>query len=495
MLGRSRSTMAVAGAVVSAAVLAGAGMMASGASADIIAPLPTVTLPGPLPTVTLPTVSAPVPSVSTPVPVPSLPLPTGSPAPLPTLPGGVGSGGGGTPAGGTPATPAAPGPSSPAARASGVTLPAGAQPSTTPAQRAALKQDDEYSPAMQSADAQYAAADDGLALLLQQIAQFGQARLALLRAEAGLAQLEKQAADVQAGSAAMMARYTSALRSVSSYVRTSYADGAPAGVASVLGSDPTGFVVGLPAAAGGDLAVRSAVDRVQAMSLQAKSAEAEAAVAQGKVAVAKAEIDRYGEELRQLAPYIASAQARAAALMAQRSGALTAMRAAQDGDLLGTQVSGDQIGAQIRAASAKLRAEGKVVNGTGSFALPSTGPVTSHYGWRYHPILHYRKLHTGVDLGQGDGYVRAADDGTVILTISNVAYGNVTVIDHGTIAGRPIATFYAHQAKFLVQPGEVVHKGQIIGIIGQTGWATGPHVHVEVRDDGVPIRPEPFFGL
>ena len=207
-------------------------------------------------------------------------------------------------------------------------------------------------------------------------------------------------------------------------------------MSSVLGADPTQFVIGLSSVAGGDIAVRSAVDRVQQLSTQAKSAEAEAAVAQGKVDVAKAQVDRYVEQLRQLAPYISSAQARAAALMAQRDGALAAMRAAQVGDLAGHLAQSDRIGAAIRAAQARLRAQGKVVQGTGTFTRPSTGPVTSHYGWRYHPVLHYRKLHTGVDLGQGDGYIRAADDGTVILTIANEAYGNVTVIDHGLLGGR-----------------------------------------------------------
>jgi murein DD-endopeptidase MepM/ murein hydrolase activator NlpD len=348
---------------------------------------------------------------------------------------------------------------------------------------------------MRAADQRYAASDDGLATLLAQIQQFAQARVALARAEQGVAQLQAQAAAGRAGSAAMMARYHAALRSVSSYVRTSYADGAPAGLSSVLGADPTQFVIGLSSAAGGDIAVRSAVDRVQQLSTQAKSAEADAAVARGKVDVAKAQVDRYAEQLRQLAPYITSAQARAAALMAQRDGALAAMRAAQAGDLTGQLLQSDRLGAAIRAAQARLRAEGTVVQGTGTFTRPSRGPVTSHYGWRYHPVLHYRKLHTGVDLGQGDGFVRAADDGTVILTIANEAYGNVTVIDHGVVGGGPIATFYGHQARFLVRPGQVVHKGQVIGVVGQTGWATGPHVHVEVRDDGVPIRPEPFFGL
>jgi murein DD-endopeptidase MepM/ murein hydrolase activator NlpD len=108
---------------------------------------------------------------------------------------------------------------------------------------------------------------------------------------------------------------------------------------------------------------------------------------------------------------------------------------------------------------------------------------------RYHPILHYRKLHTGTDFAPGDGYVHAADNGRVLFTIVSRAYGNFTVIDHGVLDGRHITTCYAHQARFLVKPGDVIRKGQVIGVVGSTGYATGPHVHFEVRDDGAVENP------
>jgi murein DD-endopeptidase MepM/ murein hydrolase activator NlpD len=106
-----------------------------------------------------------------------------------------------------------------------------------------------------------------------------------------------------------------------------------------------------------------------------------------------------------------------------------------------------------------------------------------------HPILHYVKLHTGTDFAVGDGFAHAADDGRVLFTVLSRAYGMFTVIDHGVLAGRHITTAYAHQAQFLVKPGDAVQKGQRIGVIGATGYATGPHLHFEVRDNGAVENP------
>jgi murein DD-endopeptidase MepM/ murein hydrolase activator NlpD len=112
---------------------------------------------------------------------------------------------------------------------------------------------------------------------------------------------------------------------------------------------------------------------------------------------------------------------------------------------------------------------------------------------RFHPILHYTKLHTGTDFGHDDNVIQAADDGVVIMTVFNRAYGNMTVIDHGTIDGRHITTFYGHQSRFLVKEGQRVKKGDVIGVIGATGYATGPHLHFEVRDDGAVEDPAPWL--
>ena len=131
--------------------------------------------------------------------------------------------------------------------------------------------------------------------------------------------------------------------------------------------------------------------------------------------------------------------------------------------------------------------------GTGEFVRPGTGVVTSPYGPRFHPILHYVKVHTGTDFAVGDGIAYAADDGVVLFTEFNVAYGNMTVIDHGKIGGLRMTTLYAHQSAIGVKPGDRVVRGQAIGVIGSTGYSTGPHLHFEVRIDGEPLDPAPFL--
>jgi murein DD-endopeptidase MepM/ murein hydrolase activator NlpD len=241
---------------------------------------------------------------------------------------------------------------------------------------------------------------------------------------------------------------------------------------------------------------QSAGDDASTHNLMAAAASAHEATARGDARLdsivaaanrAQADAARLSAEYTAAQRNLRNIDQRLAALAAQRSTALTAAQAATSGDVAQhrqTLAESGQLGAEIRSASAQLAAAGRTVQGSGDFIHPSSGVITSPYGMRMHPILHYVKLHTGTDFAVGDGFAHAADSGRVLFTIVSVAYGNFTVIDHGTINGRHITTAYAHQAKFLVRPGDVVTKGQKIGIVGSTGYATGPHLHFEVRDDG-----------
>lgn len=122
----------------------------------------------------------------------------------------------------------------------------------------------------------------------------------------------------------------------------------------------------------------------------------------------------------------------------------------------------------------------------GGFIRPSAGPITSDFGYRFHPILHRRKLHTGIDFGAPSGApIRAAGSGTVILASYTAGYGNCVVIDHGG----DTTTLYGHCSALLVSEGQTVHRGQLIARVGATGMATGPHLHFELRRHGVPVRP------
>lgn len=147
----------------------------------------------------------------------------------------------------------------------------------------------------------------------------------------------------------------------------------------------------------------------------------------------------------------------------------------------------DELERTSREIEGELRKRGNGQQlGTGSMILPVTARISSPFGWRYHPILHQQKLHTGIDLAVGMGTpVKAADDGEVIFADWKGGYGKAVIIDHG--AG--ITTLYAHNSVLLVRPGQRVVKGQIISKSGSTGYSTGPHLHFEVRKNGAPVDP------
>ncbi len=111
--------------------------------------------------------------------------------------------------------------------------------------------------------------------------------------------------------------------------------------------------------------------------------------------------------------------------------------------------------------------------------LPGRLEVTSPFGPRIDPFLGRPALHTGVDLREDyGGQVRATADGTVVFADAAGGYGNMVEIDHGN----GLSTRYAHLSSFAVRPGEKVKAGTIVGRIGETGRATGPHLHYETRN-------------
>jgi murein DD-endopeptidase MepM/ murein hydrolase activator NlpD len=118
--------------------------------------------------------------------------------------------------------------------------------------------------------------------------------------------------------------------------------------------------------------------------------------------------------------------------------------------------------------------------------LPVAGRITSGFGYRYHPVLHYRRLHTGVDIAAPTGTpIHAAGGGEVVFAGRRGGYGNAVIIDHG----RGKATLYGHMSSIAVRAGQVVNGGQTIGRVGSTGISTGPHLHYEVRINGTPVNP------
>lgn len=116
-------------------------------------------------------------------------------------------------------------------------------------------------------------------------------------------------------------------------------------------------------------------------------------------------------------------------------------------------------------------------SGTGRFVWPTSGYVTQGY----------KSLHRALDIARATGTpVKAADSGYVVVAgWSNAGYGNYIVVDHRN----GYQTVYAHLSKIFVSVGQVVAKGTVIGNMGNTGRSTGPHLHFEIRKNGVPQNP------
>jgi murein DD-endopeptidase MepM/ murein hydrolase activator NlpD len=124
--------------------------------------------------------------------------------------------------------------------------------------------------------------------------------------------------------------------------------------------------------------------------------------------------------------------------------------------------------------------------------MPLSGDptLTSPFGYRPDPFLGRLMLHPGVDLAEAYGTeIHAAAAGRVVHAGPAGGYGIMVEIDHGN----GLATVYAHMSEALVEEGETVDKGAVLGRLGSTGRSTGPHLHYEVRVDGEPVDPERYL--
>lgn len=123
--------------------------------------------------------------------------------------------------------------------------------------------------------------------------------------------------------------------------------------------------------------------------------------------------------------------------------------------------------------------------GSHGFRLPVDGPITSPFGRRFHPILDRWKLHDGTDFGASCGTpIRAPYDGTVTQQYFNAGYGNRLMLDHGVVDDQRVVSGFNHASSYTVGVGDAVHRGDVIGHVGQTGYATGCHLHLMVWLNG-----------
>ncbi|MDQ7821071.1 MAG: peptidoglycan DD-metalloendopeptidase family protein [Armatimonadota bacterium] len=285
--------------------------------------------------------------------------------------------------------------------------------------------------------------------------------------------LRKTAADLAATERRLRdrrARLGERLRDIYTYGRSGYAD-------VLLGADDfVGFIT--------RWRLVTAVVRADTAALEEYAADAR----RHRELIQALERDRV--VLRALA---AQAAARRDELAAQERAKRTLLdrvqteRAAYEQVVRELEQASRELEALIRRAQQPARARVAEARVPFAFAWPARGVFTSWFGVRRHPLFGIRHLHRGVDIAAPHGApVLAAAPGRVIYAGWFGGYGKIVIVDHGG----GVSTLYGHLSTILVRPPDPVRRGQPIGRVGSTGYSTGPHVHFEIRIDGVPVDPD-----
>ena len=129
------------------------------------------------------------------------------------------------------------------------------------------------------------------------------------------------------------------------------------------------------------------------------------------------------------------------------------------------------------------------------YPVPPVPYITSHYGWRLHPVLGIYRLHAGTDFRAYCGNpIIAARSGTVQWATYLGGYGNQVMLNHGYNNGKSLMSSYNHLTSFAVSSGQSVSKGQVVGYSGTTGTSTACHLHFEVYVGGVTVNPVDYIG-
>jgi murein DD-endopeptidase MepM/ murein hydrolase activator NlpD len=254
---------------------------------------------------------------------------------------------------------------------------------------------------------------------------------------------------------------------------------------------PDDFATGMALA---DTATRIETEALRQLSVQRAEEAATTAkltAARQAVAVLKQQAADALAAMNDAAQQAAAAKATLDSLAAQQSAevaAVEAQKAAERKRLSELQSQSNH----LRLVLARLAAKehGGIWRRTGGLlSYPVLGPLSSPFGMRYHPILHYWRMHTGQDFAVACGTpVHAAASGRIVGAGWAGGYGNRITIDHGRLNGKGLATTYNHLSRF-VRTGGHITRGEVIAYSGTTGLSTGCHLHFEVRINGVPVNP------
>lgn len=150
-----------------------------------------------------------------------------------------------------------------------------------------------------------------------------------------------------------------------------------------------------------------------------------------------------------------------------------------------TAVTLTSLSAEKNTIEEQIRKEEEVRKST-TFIWPTSGRLTSPFGYRIHPIYKTRRMHTGIDLANSSGTnIVASQNGKVTFAGRQGTYGKLIIVRHAN----GMETAYAHLSRISVSVGQTVSQGQSIGKMGSTGASTGSHLHFEMRKNGTVVNP------
>lgn len=249
----------------------------------------------------------------------------------------------------------------------------------------------------------------------------------------------------------------------------------------------------------------SSAEMTRLITLQAALDEAQGtqAAAAAKVADQKRQSAGVVAEIAKLAAEATSRRTKVAKLVVANQAALEDAQ----GELEADQAAYEELQRQEAEITAKIKAQiakdkeskagqSKSAESTSNgFVYPVKASPGSPFGLRFHPILHYWRMHWGQDFGADCGApLYAMADGRVTAAgWQSSGFGNYTIISYGQINGDYVSSGYAHQSKIVVRSGQSVQQGQVVGYVGTTGLSTGCHLHLQVYRDGVRVNPMKYL--
>ena len=251
----------------------------------------------------------------------------------------------------------------------------------------------------------------------------------------------------------------------------------------------------------------------QQMIEEMKAVSAEISAAKTEIEDSKTEMEATKAELAVLEEQLADQRAEADAMITSLAAKQDELRAAYETyDQLEDEVRQQILDVQQQYESAladeeaaKKIEEARQQASSGNTAKPAntsssgfiyplgaSAVITDAYGYRYHPIYGYYKMHYGVDLAVAAGTpIYATKSGTVTVATYGNANGYYVTINHND----GYASLYAHMTNYIVSVGDYVSQGQVIGYVGSTGWSTGAHLHFEIFYGGANVNPMDYISL